>query len=96
MKSVMSSSGDVYRMMRNLVNTMIHSSAEMAAEHEQALAVTTNTFQSRMRGINELTRTTQQELGSMKDVVVCLHIFPQCPKLCLMLNREQCWKWLSL
>jgi hypothetical protein len=96
MKSVMSSSGDVYRMMRNLVNTMIHSNAEMAAEHEQAIAVTTNTFQSRMRRINELAQTTQQDLGTMKDVVVCLYICPQCPKLCLTLNREHCWKWLSL
>jgi hypothetical protein len=69
-KSIVNSSNDAYRMMRNLVSTMIQSNAEMAAEQEHALVITTNGFQTRMGVVNELVTEAAVSLGNMKDRMV--------------------------
>jgi len=57
-------------MIRNLVNTMVHSNAEMAAEQEKAIAATTKNLKISLGGINDLVTSNEGKLANMHDVMV--------------------------
>ncbi|KAM3079462.1 hypothetical protein ACMFMG_005893 [Clarireedia jacksonii] len=59
MKSILGSFGDIQRMMHTVVETVVHSHAEMAAAQEQALVATSGTAKSRMEDINALASNTE-------------------------------------
>ncbi|QSZ36144.1 hypothetical protein DSL72_007269 [Monilinia vaccinii-corymbosi] len=54
LRSVLGSTGDIQRVMKNVVDTVLQSNAEMAAAQQQAFVVTTGTAKSRLEAINAL------------------------------------------
>lgn len=68
----MDGTNDAYRMIRNLVSTMVQSNAEMAAEQEHAISVTTNNLKSSLGGINELVAENEGRLVNIHDVVMLM------------------------
>ena len=61
---------DLQRMLRTLVETVIQSTAEVAAGQEQALMLTTNHAKSHLEGLNELAGETGANLAELKESIV--------------------------
>jgi len=57
-------------MLRNLVETVIQSNAEVAAEQEQALMVTTSHAKSQMEDLNQLAAETGASITELKESIV--------------------------
>lgn len=74
-KSVVAGTNDAYQIIRNLVNTMIQSNAEMASEQEHVIAVSTNNLKTSLGGINTLVAGSEGRLMNMQDAIVSLNYF---------------------
>ncbi|KAG9234727.1 hypothetical protein BJ875DRAFT_483939 [Amylocarpus encephaloides] len=57
--SVKTSGADIQRFLQNLFQTAVEGNAEMAAKHEEALAVSTTNVQTRLANINEMAERTE-------------------------------------
>lgn len=70
MRNVLASSGDVTQMMKSFMKTIFEGTATIANEHEKALDITTNRFESRMVNIYDMVSETEAKLGEMQALVV--------------------------
>jgi hypothetical protein len=70
MKSILNSSNDAMRVMSTFVQTMVQGNAQIAAEHEVALEVATNRFQTRMGGIHAMAEETEIAFAAMRSTLV--------------------------
>ncbi|KAI9640626.1 hypothetical protein NHQ30_010925 [Ciborinia camelliae] len=59
LRSILGSTGDIQRVMKNVVDTVLQSNAEMAAAQEQALVATSGTAKSRLENINALAENAE-------------------------------------
>ncbi|KAJ8062796.1 hypothetical protein OCU04_008054 [Sclerotinia nivalis] len=59
LRSILGSTGDIQRVMKNVVDTVLQSNAEMAAAQEQALVATSGTAKSRLEDINALAENAE-------------------------------------
>ncbi|CZR51965.1 uncharacterized protein PAC_01842 [Phialocephala subalpina] len=67
--AVRESGNDVMRMFKLSMQTVIQRNAEMAAEQEQALATTTNSFQNRVGAVNAIVGETEASVLVMQDAL---------------------------
>ncbi|KAK6602311.1 hypothetical protein H4I95_07413 [Botrytis cinerea] len=59
LRSILGSTGDIQRVMKNVVDTVLQSNAEMAAAQEQALVATSGNAKSRLENINALAENAE-------------------------------------
>ncbi|TGO46788.1 hypothetical protein BOTNAR_0565g00050 [Botryotinia narcissicola] len=59
LRSILGSTGDIQRVMKNVVDTVLQSNAEMAAAQEQALVATSGTAKSKLEKINALAENAE-------------------------------------
>jgi len=70
MRSALSSSNDVTQMIKSFMKAVLEGTASIANEHERALDVTSNRFETRMVGIHDMVADTEVKLAEMKALVV--------------------------
>jgi hypothetical protein len=70
MRSVLTSSNDVTQMMKSFMKTILEGTASIANEHERALDLTSNRFETRMVGVHDMVAETEVKLAEMKALVV--------------------------
>lgn len=70
MRAILGSSKDVTQMMKSFVKMVLEGTASIANEHEKALDVTTNRFESRMVNIHDMVTDTELKLAEVKSLVV--------------------------
>lgn len=69
-KNSLSSTLDLERMLRNLVQTVIRGNAEVAAEREQALVLTTSRAKSQIEELSILASDTGASIAELKESIV--------------------------
>ncbi len=70
MRSALASSNDVTQMMKSFMKTVLEGTASIANEHERALDLTSDRFETRMVGIHDMVVDTEVKLAEMKALVV--------------------------
>lgn len=72
-------------MLKVLIDTVIQSNAEIAAEQEHALAATTDLANSRLTGVNVLAEETYTTMNRLNSAIVSENVCPR--RSFLMSNR---------
>ena len=70
MKTMLGSTGDLQRMLKNMVETVLQSNAEMAAGQEQALSITTNRAKSQMKDLSLAAGEAGASISELKESLV--------------------------
>lgn len=70
LRSILGNAGDIQRMMKTVVDTVLQSNAEMAAAQEQALVATSGTAKSRLEDINALAQNAESSFERLTFAIV--------------------------
>ncbi|CAD6449326.1 d4c2e595-a039-4705-b477-c40f1496fb1f [Sclerotinia trifoliorum] len=69
LRSILGSTGDIQRVMKNVVDTILQSNAEMAAAQERALVATSGTAKSRLEDINALAENAESSFERLSYAI---------------------------